>query len=335
MRMLDKLENISVPGLTRLVLAGLLGLAVAAATAQAAEVRLKGDISITGDVVRLGDLFENAGEAADIAVFRAPAPGGHGTIRAQRLQEAAEKHGLAWQPEGYVDPVRVMRKSREITPEEIARAIEKQLIAANGGQGYAVSLNGLKEVLHIEADAEGPIRVESLMQMYGGRFRAELRVDGSRILDGSHPVEGVAYELINVVAARRGIARGDIISRKDVEIVPVRKDRAGLTPALRLDEVVGMAARSTIAAGRPLSLSDLEAPTLVERGKAVLLVFERPGLSLSLRGKAMQDGAEGELIKVMNTQSNRILEGIVAADGRVLVDPRMNVAAADQLQEKR
>src|SRR5690348_17840295 len=33
---------------------------------------LKAEATVIGDVVRIGDLVENAGEAADVAIFRAP-----------------------------------------------------------------------------------------------------------------------------------------------------------------------------------------------------------------------------------------------------------------------
>jgi flagella basal body P-ring formation protein FlgA len=44
-----------------------------------------------------------------------------------------------------------------------------------------------------------------------------------------------------------------------------------------------------------------------------------PGIMLTVRGKAMEGGAEGDVISVINEQSKRTLQGVVIAPGRVAV----------------
>jgi flagella basal body P-ring formation protein FlgA len=44
-----------------------------------------------------------------------------------------------------------------------------------------------------------------------------------------------------------------------------------------------------------------------------------PGLSLTVRGKATEGGAQGDTITVLNEQSKRMLQGIVIGPGRVAV----------------
>ena len=51
--------------------------------------RLKPVARVAHDVVRIGDLIENAGAVSDIAIFRAPDPGTTGTVSAERVLEAA------------------------------------------------------------------------------------------------------------------------------------------------------------------------------------------------------------------------------------------------------
>jgi flagella basal body P-ring formation protein FlgA len=60
-------------------------------------------------------------------------------------------------------------------------------------------------------------------------------------------------------------------------------------------------------------------PEIVQRNEAVTIVYEAPGLVLTMRGKALDPGAEGDVISVLNSQSNRTVQGTIAGPARVLV----------------
>ncbi len=77
----------------RIALFALLHLALVAALpfaarAQSAIPALKAEAAVSGELVRIGDLLENAGAKASIPVFKAPALGAHGTIQVHRVTEA-------------------------------------------------------------------------------------------------------------------------------------------------------------------------------------------------------------------------------------------------------
>src|SRR5690606_25250238 len=46
---------------------------------------LRGRVDVTDKMVRIGDLVDNAGDAAQIAIYRAPDPGTTGTLPAAQL----------------------------------------------------------------------------------------------------------------------------------------------------------------------------------------------------------------------------------------------------------
>jgi flagella basal body P-ring formation protein FlgA len=84
-------------------------------------------------------------------------------------------------------------------------------------------------------------------------------------------------------------------------------------------QVVGLAARGTMQPGRPIRVADLMKPDLIQRNDAVTLVYEVPGIMLTIRGKAIDGGAEGDVISVLNEQSKRTVQGTIVAPGRVLI----------------
>jgi flagellar basal body P-ring formation protein FlgA len=51
----------------------------------------------------------------------------------------------------------------------------------------------------------------------------------------------------------------------------------------------------------------------------VTIVYEAPGLTLTLRGQAQDAGALGDTIGVLNVQSKHVVQGVVSGPGRVTV----------------
>jgi flagellar basal body P-ring formation protein FlgA len=81
----------------------------------------------------------------------------------------------------------------------------------------------------------------------------------------------------------------------------------------------GFAVRHPLRPGQPLHQADLMKPTLVQRSEAVTIVYEAPGVTLTLRGQAQDSGALGDTISVLNIQSKRMVQGVVSGAGRVTV----------------
>ncbi len=60
----------------------------------------------------------------------------------------------------------------------------------------------------------------------------------------------------------------------------------------------------------------------MQRSDTVTIVYEAPGLTLTLRGQAQEAGALGDTISVLNVQSKRVVQGVVSGPGRVTVRRR-------------
>jgi flagella basal body P-ring formation protein FlgA len=91
-----------------------------------------------------------------------------------------------------------------------------------------------------------------------------------------------------------------------------------------------MQARKQLRAGQALKIADLAKPDLVQRDQSVTLIYESTGLYLTIRGKALEGGTEGDVVSVMNLQSKRTVSGVVTGRGQVSVSmstPRLLPAA--------
>src|SRR5436190_19117636 len=84
---------------------------------------LKAQAAIAGEIVRIGDLIDNAGAVADVPIFRAPDLGQTGSVSAARVIEAVRGHQIIGLDTRGLAEVAVTRLSRAITPAEVEARI--------------------------------------------------------------------------------------------------------------------------------------------------------------------------------------------------------------------
>ena len=118
-------------------------------------------------------------------------------------------------------------------------------------------------------------------------------------------------------AAARAAAKGDIVKASDLVLERRPKNEFSSEPPRVPAEAAGMAARRAVRAGQPLRAADLAKPELVQKNDTVMLHYEVPGIVLTMRGKALDSGAEGDMVSVLNVNSKRTIQGIVTGPGRV------------------
>ena len=119
-----------------------------------------------------------------------------------------------------------------------------------------------------------------------------------------------------VVLAARTLRAGTPITAADIVVSP---DAAPLGAASQPDQAIGQEARVTLYAGRPIPLSGLAPPALVERNQLVTLIFRRGGLDIRADGRALGRGAAGDEIRIMNLGSRSTIFGTVAGPALVTV----------------
>ena len=132
-----------------------------------------------------------------------------------------------------------------------------------------------------------------------------------------------------VVTLSHAIERGAPIRASDITVERRPRAEIGRDTIADRDAVIGMAARNQLRAGQPLRTTDLMKPELVARGAIVTLHYQIPGISLTVRGKAMEAGAEGDTISVLNETSKRTLQGVVVGQNRVVFSPTSPRLAAN------
>ena len=128
-----------------------------------------------------------------------------------------------------------------------------------------------------------------------------------------------ATDTARVPVLTRPVATGEVIDSRDIEMVSIRLDRLGRTVMLSRDSLIGLAAKRMLNPGQPIQAGDVQRPVMVGKGGAVTMLVQLPGMFLSATGKALDAGAQGDTILVMNTQTNRTVQAVVTGPSEVRV----------------
>ncbi len=280
------------------------------------------DMAVVGDnLVRVGDLFINAGEKALREVGYAPAPGRRMVFDARTLYRVARAHGLDWRPMSIHDKAVIERESVVVSGTDV----ENRILAAlpdNGidPEGVEIELNNPLLRLHLPADATETVEVEDLNYTAGDRrFNAILTIPGDGLNVRRVRVAGRVHRVSGVPVLARRVMRGEVIGARDIEWVQVRSGRIPHNTVLDAESLVGLSPKRTLRAGSPVRMSEVQEPLLVTKGAQVTLVLETESMTLTARGRSMEDGSRGDTIRVTNAQSHTVVEGVVSGAGTVTV----------------
>jgi flagella basal body P-ring formation protein FlgA len=323
-----------------LLAAAILATAGNAALAQseqdaAASPVLRAAITVSSDVVRIGDVVENAGTASQIAIYRAPDLGTTGALPTPQLIAALRAHQVIGVDTRDIREVSVTRASRTLATKDVEPQIARALERRNGlGDAGSLSITFDRDLRELQLDASnsGDMR-PSNVRFDPRNSRFDITFD---IPNDASPVPtrlrftGTAVETVEAAIVMRSMERGEIIKASDVTIERRPKAEVGADLAPR-DRAVGMQTRKQLRVGQPLKSADLGKPDRVTRDQNVTLIYETPGLYLTGRGKALENGTEGDVVNVLNLQSKRTIQGVVIGPGQISVSiatPRVVTAAA-------
>ncbi len=301
--------------------------AAAAPAAEAAPVALRQSVTVSGGLVRLGDLFVPAGDKAEAAVAYAPAPGKRAIFDARWLYRVARAYGLNWRPLSIHDKAVVARDSIVIGRREIADRILAALVDKGVDADMRVELSNRMLRIHVPGDSTATVAVEDVA--YDARTRRFIAIVAAPADDPAARrirVTGRVHRVIDVPVLTRRVLAGEVIRKRDVKWIAMRGDRLQQDTIQDPGSLIGKSPRRGLRAGVPVRVSDVRLPVLVPRRSLVTITYRVRSMTLTARGRALEDGGAGDTVRVANTQSNTVVQAVVTGVNRVSVQPAGPIA---------
>ena len=312
----------------RTTLATISALLALALPAQAADdgiatPTLRASITVTSDVVRVGDLIDNAGSAALIPVYRSPDLGTTGALPVAQVLSVLRAKQVIGVMTGDIKEVSVTRLARTLANKDLENAIASTLERRFGlGEAANITVTFDRGVSDMRLDASNTGTLQPVATRYdarSGRFDIAFEVNNdNNPMPTKLRFTGTAIETVEVAVLTRDIERTEMLKSSDV--TQERRPKAEVTgEAATRDRAVGMQLRRPMRAGTPIRVADIAKPEFVQRDQNVTIIYQVPGLYLTTRGKAIESGAEGDTVNVLNVQTKRTLTGVVTARGQITV----------------
>jgi flagella basal body P-ring formation protein FlgA len=284
---------------------------------------LRANVTVTGDVVRIGDVIDNAGSFGQIAIYRAPDLGTTGSLPTAQVIAALRAHEVIGVDTKHIKEVTVTRLARNVDAKDIQDAVA-HAIEHRGGLGDAanLSLTFDRDVQDMHLDASNTGALQPVAVRYDSRStRFDVTFEISN--DVNAPATrlrftGSAIETVEAAVLTRNVERADMLKSSDIIVERRPKLEIGGDAAVR-ESALGMQLRHPMRAGQALRVADLAKPDLVQKDQGVTLVFQTAGLYLTTRGKAIDSGTEGDVVSVLNLQSKRTVTGVVTGRGQVTI----------------
>lgn len=296
---------------------GAVALVAGAKSALAASLRNEG--IITGEYIRLGDIFDGV-KNADYVLGPAPEPGKDMILNSRTLYKISTALNVGWTPSSTAEQIVLRREATIIRQDQISEFLK------NAIKDHGVDTSFYVEYLHAPSDlvlsaaAPGTMDITALsVDPQTDQFKATIVAPSANNPEKQINVSGRLERLIPVPVLMNSLKNGDIISSRDIDWIEIPKNKIANGTILDEKDIVNLTPRRSIFGGKPIIGNELERPKLVSRGGPITLIFANGPMVLTTKGKSLQDGAVGDVVRVSNTDSSKNLQGTVTGDREVTI----------------
>jgi len=131
------------------------------------------------------------------------------------------------------------------------------------------------------------------------------------------PVKAAIFRKVPILLNQ--VERGSLLTESDIkmekrDITRIRRGHFNSTK-----QVIGKVAKRNLRPGDVLHAAMIKTPQQVKRGNKVTIVATTGNISVRMTGKALGNGTIGQRVQVINTRSDREIEGIVVGPSLVKV----------------
>ncbi len=283
-------------------------------------ISLKENTVINDNTIKLGDIFYGLKTNADKVLGPAPRPGHDMVLNARTLMKIAIALDLPWRPVSSSEYVVLSRAGTLIDHDMITEQIKAHLPEKGLNGHYDLTLgSGLAEML-LPPELPSSVEITNMNIMNDrGWFEATLVAPSKENPVKRIRVNGTLHKLIKIPVLSGALTKGTIIGQRDIEMVEIREQRLNHDVIVNPQNLIGLTPRRIIIAGKPIKTNDVKAPIIISRGDLITMTFNSGSLSLTAQGKALENGAKGDVIRVVNISSNKTIQGEVTNTKEIIV----------------
>jgi len=302
-----------------------------AGSAPAVRVHIPAQVEVVADPIRLGEIArietadpQERDRLQEVSLGRAPLPGRERRLEAGWIASRIRAAGVLPERVALEAPeeISVRRAFAVVERQALEEAVRRHVAAQGGAAAHGLRIREIRVPESIvvppgalELRVAGPKGGELL-----GTVPLTVIVKAAEEPERRFPAAVTVERLVPVLVARRPLGRFKPLSEEDVAVA--ERDAAGLPQdaLARPEAVLGQRVKRPVEAGAVITSDLLEARPVVKNGDRVRIVAESAGLRITASGVARQRGAVGEMIQVVNLDSNKAVAARVVDERTVRIE---------------
>lgn len=276
---------------------------------------------VTGDQVTLGDVFDGVTENTDYVLAPAPALGGFLTLNTHDLLRVSDAFHLGWQPSSGNEQVEIKRATHAVSQETIESAVEDKLSETLKGRKFDIEFTRHNLGFQLPESVSATIDVSDVKyDLARGEFSAVITAPAkAKTPLVKKEISGRMFTISSVPVLKSALRAGDVISADDIDYVDMRDEDLSANAVINIEKLVGMTPRRGISPMKPIVAGDVVMPVAVKKGETVTIELKSGALQLVTTGQALENGAEGETVRILNPSSNKMVQAVVTGPKTVAV----------------
>jgi len=285
--------------------------------------------AVSGENVRLGDVARLNKKNANAAILktvvgRSPNPGQTRFVSADYIRIRLRQAGFDTDAITFKGPqdVKVSRLQASLPVGRIRTAVDQAIRSRMPWNNEDVTVSDIQfdETVQLPVGKLTYRIVPKRHEDYLGStiLALHLFVNGQPVR--KMWVNATISVMADVVTTVRPLGRHQHIELEDIRVQ--RRDLAGLGSETirRVEDALGNRATRMIYPGTVLQTGMIDQPPVVRRGDVVKIIAETGPMTITATGIVKQQGRKGEMVRVMNTGSNRVIMARVTGPDAVAVD---------------
>lgn len=176
-----------------------------------------------------------------------------------------------------------------------------------------------KDITLNSNDAKYHISMEEFsLNKKSQRFKSVIRF-GSATKNELITIKGRYKIMVEIPVLREKMAKGSVISEHDLTTVKIDKKKLRHNNITNSKLIAGKMLTRALQPFKPIRANSLDRKIIISKRDNVEVIFETPFIKLRTSGIALDNGAEGDLIRIRNVTSNKIVQAKIDNIGVVRV----------------
>lgn len=228
------------------------------ATSLDEELRLNTAVTVQGDTITLGDLFDGYLSRPEKVVGQSPRPGQRMVLSAEWLANVARTYGLDWKPVNSFDRAVVYQPGATVGPAEIVETVKQALVAHGMPASYGINVSSqiAPVTVSIAAPKGAEVR-EALFDAGNKNFSAIVQVPPGDPQAMFIQVRGTAYATVQVPVLKEGVGKSTTLTADMIDIIALPEDQVKGATLTNPDLLIGKTAKIFLRAGQPIRDSEI------------------------------------------------------------------------------